>query len=146
MARARRMDQLQLAAVGTAVGIARSFTTLRLRTWSAAHLAEEGKLVVSELATNAVKATGVTDPHPGWGTSKAPNLITVRLVELDDAIVIEVWDAEPTKPMLALPSEDDESGRGLVLVEALTRRWGAYPARGGKVVWAELLSFPAGCP
>ncbi|MEO3849551.1 ATP-binding protein [Streptomyces sp. B8F3] len=140
------MDQLQLAAVGTAVSIARSFTVLRLRTWSAGYLAEEAKIVVSELATNAVKATGVVDPHPGWGTSSALNLITVRLLGLDDAIVIEVWDAEPTRPMLALPVEDDESGRGLVLVEALARRWGTYAAHGGKVVWAELALFPAGHP
>ncbi|WP_407561239.1 ATP-binding protein [Streptomyces sp. 184] len=140
------MDQLELAAVGTAVGIARIFTLLRLRTWGAVHLVEEAKLIVSELVTNAVKATGVTDPHLAWGTSSALNVITVRLVVQDDAIVIEVWDAEPTKPVRTDPAEDDEAGRGLVLVEALASRWGAYAARGGKVVWAELPLLPAARP
>jgi hypothetical protein len=53
-------------------------------------------------------------------------------------VQIEVWDGLDRMPQrgpdLALEAE---SGRGLVLVEALSTRWGAYPtAGGGKVVWA----------
>ena len=32
-----------------------------------------------------------------------------------------------------------ESGRGLLLIEALAERWGATPTHGGKCVWFELL-------
>jgi len=32
-----------------------------------------------------------------------------------------------------------ENGRGLILVDALSERWGYFPAHGGgKVVWAEV--------
>jgi hypothetical protein len=41
-------------------------------------------------------------------------------------------------PEPGLPGLDDESGRGLMLVDALAERWGwDLPASGrGKVVWA----------
>jgi hypothetical protein len=31
-----------------------------------------------------------------------------------------------------------ESGRGLVIVDALSSRWGWYPEGAGKVVWAAI--------
>jgi hypothetical protein len=30
---------------------------------------------------------------------------------------------------------DDESGRGLLIIESLSRDWGSYRAADGKVVW-----------
>nr|WP_236071160.1 ATP-binding protein [Streptomyces polyasparticus] len=43
---------------------------------------------------------------------------------------------------------EDETGRGLHLVEALSLRWGCIPQPGGKTVWFELhcadLSEPPG--
>jgi hypothetical protein len=38
-----------------------------------------------------------------------------------------------------ISSFDQESGRGLMLVEALSKDWGVYPKDGGKVVWVMLL-------
>lgn len=50
---------------------------------------------------------------------------------------IEVHDADDTKPQLRT-ADDSESGRGLMLVDALTAgRWGVSARVGvGKVVWA----------
>jgi len=39
-------------------------------------------------------------------------------------------------PRIAEP--DALNGRGLVIVEALSTRWGWEPHDGGKIVWAEL--------
>ncbi|MFD0901744.1 ATP-binding protein [Actinomadura sediminis] len=88
-------------------------------------------LVVSELATNAIVhgASGPTD-H-----------IVVRAYEMDNGKrVIEVWDRGETWPEPGqVPEDDTESGRGLLLVDALTDGWGVRPLNeGGKVVFAKL--------
>ena len=55
---------------------------------------------------------------------------------------MEVWDENFRPPEPNQAGLDDESGRGLMLVEALTERWGwDLPANGsGKIVWALLES------
>lgn len=52
-------------------------------------------------------------------------------------VVVFVWDASPQPPSRADPGEGDENGRGLLLVEAVSERWGHFGYDGGgKVVWA----------
>ena len=55
-------------------------------------------------------------------------------------VVVFVWDASPRPPAQAAdPGADAEGGRGLLLVEALSERWGHFGYDGdGKVVWALL--------
>jgi hypothetical protein len=36
------------------------------------------------------------------------------------------------------PALEDESGRGMRLVDSLARRWGVQPAGTGKCVWFEV--------
>jgi anti-sigma regulatory factor (Ser/Thr protein kinase) len=100
--------------------------------WGLARLAEDAELLVSELVTNAVAA-----PQP------ADEICPVRLWLLADRTraVILVWDSCPAPPAPVNAAEDAESGRGLLLVEAVSQRWDWYfPQRmGGKVVWALLL-------
>jgi hypothetical protein len=36
------------------------------------------------------------------------------------------------------PSRDEMTGRGMAIVDALSRRWGCDTLPAGKVVWAEL--------
>lgn len=67
-------------------------------------------------------------------------MLQVRLAVLRDGLIVEVWDSDITAPT---PSDETdsaaESGRGLFIVEALSRRWNFYrPEGGGKWVWAEL--------
>jgi hypothetical protein len=53
--------------------------------------------------------------------------------------MIEVWDPDSRPPILREAADADEAGRGLVIVEALCRRWGYfYPESSGKTVWGEL--------
>ena len=41
-------------------------------------------------------------------------------------------------PFRRNPGPDTVTGRGLMLVDALTDRWGSAPTDDGKVVWFEL--------
>ena len=64
-------------------------------------------------------------------------------MELDrEQVLIIVWDASPHAPVRAEVDGEAESGRGLMLVEAISAQWGtsANPS-GGKTVWA-LIAAP----
>ena len=131
---------LTLAAVPTAAGVARSFVRQRLSHWGLNRLINDAELVLSELVTNAVNATGTTNPRPRWSELHNLALITVRLVITADSLVIEVWDRDPSPPVLKQPEQVDQAGRGLLIVGALCRRWHYfYPESGGKAVWGELV-------
>jgi len=132
-------DRLKLAALPTAAGCARLFVKYTLTAWQLGHLVEAAELLVSELVTNAVKATGVTEPNPRWIELADLNLIAVRLRRTETSVFIEVWDSESTPPVMPERSLDSEHGRGLLLVASLSSRWNYYyPHSGGKVVWCEL--------
>jgi hypothetical protein len=55
-------------------------------------------------------------------------------------VLIEVWDDIPEAPLAEQADPDDESGRGLMLIEAVCdrRSWATVPGWTGKVVSAEL--------
>lgn len=130
---------LTLAAVPSAVRCARMFTAITLKEWGLPDLIETAELLVSELATNAVKSTGVLEESPRWSALKNLALIYVRLVLLEDGVIIEVVDRDRRPPVIRYPSVGAESGRGMLLVETLSKQWDFYfPPTGGKVVWCEL--------
>ncbi|MDX3840054.1 MULTISPECIES: ATP-binding protein [Streptomyces] len=135
---------LRLAAVPSAVSCSRMFVQQTLQRWKVPSYIDVAELVVSELVTNAVKMTGVTDPQPKWTAIKAEHVIGVQLRIIDARLYVEVWDRSTDTPVKKKPDDDTEGGRGLVLIEALTERWDVYrPEAGGKVVWAEVsLSEP----
>ena len=82
-------------------------------------------LVVSELATNAVV--------------HAQTPFTVALAIENGAVTVEVTDDDPRLPSARDPSPMALKGRGLVIVDQVSRAWGVRPVPGGgKVVWAEL--------
>ncbi len=130
-----------MAAVISAVGCSRLFVRHVFAHW---HIAEEptetAVLLASELVTNAVQATGIVEPHPAYGAVyEGVKLIGIRLLEFEQSVIIEVWDTSMEPPRLKHPGPDMEHGRGLQLVNALSRRWGCYYAyTGGKAVWCEL--------
>ena len=50
-----------------------------------------------------------------------------------------MWDQSPLDVEPQQPDADAECGRGLIVVEALSSRWGhERTGRARKVVWAEL--------
>jgi len=87
-------------------------------------VAEVAVLLVSELASNAV------------AHARSPFTISAELSP--DALVVAVEDASPQLPEVQYPSASAPGGRGLLLVERLSSRWGAEPTPGGKRVWFEL--------
>jgi len=101
-------------------------------------LADLAGLVVSELVTNAVRASTVR----GGPLYIDGRVAVVRLVLLSDRsrLVAEVYDQVPGFPVIREPRPDAEGGRGLLVVAQSARQWGWNPLIGqhGKVVWAEL--------
>ncbi len=107
------------------VPLAREFVREALDDWGATHLNDEASLIVTELATNAVLHAG--SPYE------------VRLRRTEGVVRIEVADGDPGTPEPQPFSATAESGRGIVLVSAISASWGidTQPGR-GKVTWAEL--------
>ncbi|SCD47596.1 Anti-sigma regulatory factor (Ser/Thr protein kinase) [Streptomyces sp. BpilaLS-43] len=132
---------LRLAAVPSAVSCSRMFIRQTLQRWKVPdYIDDVAELVVSELVTNAVKMTGITDPQPKWTAVKAEHVIGVQLRIIDARLYVEVWDRSTDAPVKKDPDDDAEGGRGLLLIEAMAERWDVYrPQSGGKVVWAEVL-------
>jgi hypothetical protein len=59
-------------------------------------------------------------------------------------LVVLVWDACAAEPVPANAATDDETGRGLLFVQAYSR-WGCYHPPGdgaGKVIWAQFPKPP----
>lgn len=122
---------LTLSAEPNAVRLSRVLVSITLLRWGLKRLDDDAELVVSELVTNAVQASKSTRDDPA--------LIHVRVSHLGTSVVVEVWDRDLTPPAMQDVGGDAESGRGLMIVEALAARWGYYLSIGsGKVVWAEL--------
>ena len=122
---------LELAAMPTVVPCGRLHTQEVLWEWQLNHLAADAETLVSELLTNALKASR---SPAGFG------LVALRLLANRERLVIEVWDQSSADPQPREAGDDSESGRGLAVIEALSHRWGFR--RVGvdqKVVWCELL-------
>lgn len=65
--------------------------------------------------------------------------IALTLRRLPGRVVIEVYDNDPNPPVLTDGEADAESGRGLLLVQALSKEWGHFfPPSGGKTVYCVL--------
>lgn len=132
------VSSLRLAAVLTAASCARRFTRHTLTDWQRVEAIDTAVLITSELVTNAVQATGNTDQRPNYPALRRVPLLRVRLSLRGEALVVAVWDTSPELPVLEQPSEETTRGRGMLIVDALCERWGAYASKaGGKVVWAQ---------
>jgi len=129
---------LAVGALPTATPCARLHARNIACEWGLHDLADTIELIVSELVTNAVKASADQDQRPYYTDEHGLACIHLRLSTDRQAVLVEVWDANFTLPAPNQPGPDDESGRGLMLVEALAGRWGwdlAATGR-GKIVWA----------
>lgn len=131
----RLASKLALGPLPSAVPCARLHAKNILREWDLVHVADNAELIVSELMTNAWKATRLLpDIQP----------IILYLQASRDYLMIQVWDALPAAPAPQPHAIDSETGRGLEIVALLSDRWGFYhPAGGGKVVWAALVTGTA---
>ncbi len=124
---------MTLPAARWAAGLARQATRAAIAAWRLEYLADAAVLLVSELVTNAVQ-------HAGPDASAT----VLRLEYGDGWLRIEVHDSSPHGPRPRIPDWLDESGFGLMLVDALAAKWGVQQTGEGKAVWAELDARPGG--
>jgi anti-sigma regulatory factor (Ser/Thr protein kinase) len=159
MTTTRLQSNLKLGAYPTAASCARLHAKSVAWEWGLAELAETVELVVSELTTNGVKAAAALQ-HPG-DVLGVP-YVWVRLTPGQRQVLVEVWDSNPEPPLRADPDLNAESGRGLLLVEAVCATWGYYHVTEdaddgspgpegerqptGKVVWALVAATPNHTP
>jgi anti-sigma regulatory factor (Ser/Thr protein kinase) len=125
---------LELGTLPSAVPCARLHTRQLLWGWGLqTALGDSAELLVSEIATNAIQVTQA-DAY------SAP----VRLWLLADRarLLILVWDASPLPPVRVSSSADAENGRGLLLVDTISARWGWHvlPDK-GDLNYSALLDF-----
>jgi anti-sigma regulatory factor (Ser/Thr protein kinase) len=130
----QRLTHLELAALPSAVACARLHAKAIALEWGLRALAENIELIVSELVTNSIRAA--ERPH-GAGLPVA--IVRLWLSYDLHGVMIRVWDSTSQMPIRQDPGPDEESGRGLLLVEHLSSEWGAYREGEGKVVWALVL-------
>lgn len=127
-----------IGALPTATPCARLHARTISLEWGLGDLADTVELVVSELVTNAVQASVDHDGRPRYSPEHGLACVHLRLSTDGLAVLVEVWDESAKPPTPVQPNLADEGGRGLMLVDALTERWGwSLPPSGrGKVVWA----------
>ncbi|UWE08681.1 ATP-binding protein [Actinacidiphila bryophytorum] len=119
----------------TAASVRRARLSVReaVAAWGMSALADDAALVVGELVTNAVQHSRAAGGEIETRCIPLPRSAGVR---------IEVHDGDPYgMPALRAPLPDDTGGRGLQLVDAVTRHmWGVRTREGapGKLIWAHL--------
>lgn len=121
----RQEEQTFEGAAGS-VSAARRFVSFALEAEGADDAAWTAVQVVSELATNAVV--------------HAATSFTVTVVVNDGSVRVAVTDS---KPLVAATqrrfSDYTTTGRGLRLVERMSRSWGVDTTQTSKTVWCEIV-------
>jgi anti-sigma regulatory factor (Ser/Thr protein kinase) len=107
-------------------GLARRLVHNVLGTWGLSDLIDRAGLVATELVSNAVR-------H-----ARGEGLRVTIILLPQGRVQVSVWDRDCTQPEIRMPSPDGISGRGLLLVDALSVFWGVELLPGGKRVWAVL--------
>ncbi|MFI7388221.1 ATP-binding protein [Streptomyces sp. NPDC049813] len=127
---------LTLPSDPASVSAARRYVCHVLAEWGLpgdADLADSVRLIVSELATNAVQHTLGLSPT-----------FTVDLeLERDERLRIGVTDSHPRYPKRLPAAVQQDNGRGMVIIRCLAAECGgrlsvAPTAEGGKTVWISL--------
>ena len=116
--------QERLAPELQSAGRARRFVDETLRRWDCGEQLDVVTLLVSEVVTNAIV--------------HARTEVEVSVQLTPDAVRIEVIDHADVVPEARVAADDDTTGRGLALVEALASAWGVEARPDGKAVWFEV--------
>lgn len=64
--------------------------------------------------------------------------IELHIDVLDDRVRVEVSDASPLRPRISDPDPSSIRGRGLLIVDRCSDRWGVDETPEGKSVWFEV--------
>ncbi|MFD3519891.1 SpoIIE family protein phosphatase [Streptomyces sp. NPDC058653] len=99
--------------------------------WNLGLILDRLELLTTEVVTNAL--------------IHADSEVDVRLRECPGGVRVEVRDSDPRPPVpVTILSTDEsenrqaESGRGLLIVDAVASAWGSAPVGRGKMTWFEL--------
>ena len=93
--------------------------------WDLPELSDAAALIAGEFAANAA--------------DHAQTMADLRFSLGRRYLMIAVRDGSTSVPVIpSSTSTEPAAPRGLLLVEAMSHRWGTMPARDGKVVWAAL--------
>ena len=117
------VSRSELPADDRAAALARRFVSETLEGLGV-ELPETAVLLASELVTNAL-LHGAPPLH-------------IEVLATPEGVRVAVTDGHPDLPTLRVAGQEDEHGRGLLLVEALAARWGVDANPPGKSVWFEL--------
>jgi anti-sigma regulatory factor (Ser/Thr protein kinase) len=114
-----------LPAAPEAAGVARRLVREVLTDLDAGHVMDDAMLVMSELATNAVR----------YGAAPIRATATVEGTHL----ILAVQDSRASDlPYPKVLTATEPNGRGMHLVAAMASRWGWDRSAHSKVVWAEI--------
>ncbi|MBT2388136.1 ATP-binding protein [Streptomyces sp. ISL-1] len=122
-----------LPSAPASVSAARTFATDIVSEWglpAGTEAVDTVRLIVSELATNAVQHT--------FGQS--PTFTVDLSLERDEQLRIGVTDSHPRWPQRLPAAVRQDNGRGMVIIRSLTAECGGQlsvtpTAEGGKTVW-----------
>lgn len=111
-------------------GLAESRVALRraLEDWGFAELVDDVELAAGELLGNVLL-------HTEGGA-----VLTLEVLP-EPVRRVRLWvkDRSSVRPRRRTPGEAATSGRGLMLIEAVSARWGVEPRGDGKAVWCEFV-------
>ncbi|MGW3814557.1 SpoIIE family protein phosphatase [Streptomyces sp. NPDC005046] len=113
-----------LPAAPESVPEGRAFLGKAMTSWDCGPAADDARLLLSEILTNAVQ--------------HAQGPIGLHLCRTATDLTVEVSDYSPHLPQPRTATEDEESGRGLILVRTLADDWGVRPTDAGKTTWFTL--------
>ncbi|MBR7830475.1 SpoIIE family protein phosphatase [Actinospica sp. MGRD01-02] len=159
--------RLSLPATPSSPSAARAAIRPVLEQWGMHAQADTVELLLSELVTNAVRHAAGPAPAPRYDPESVEDLDleSLELALLDNApmsapgegpqppdarqvevvarrgtgtLWIEVYDQDVRMPRVRTAAATDEGGRGLFLVDQLSKRWGARDTRTGKAVWFQV--------
>jgi CheY-like chemotaxis protein len=104
---------------------ARAFVAAWCAQWGCDGFVDNAELIVSELVSNAV--------------THAASACDLRLTRTGAGLRIEIEDSGSGSPNVVAPVDDDEHGRGLLIVSALSTAWGVEASSlDHKRIWADL--------
>ena len=117
--------EIGLAGDPTSAREARAFIRMALSERVSPAILQDALLLASEMVSNVIRHAGTpltlsVEIHRGY----------LRMTVTDGALPFE---AKPGGP-----SEEGESGRGIAIIESLSRRWGLGATPIGKSIWAEI--------
>jgi anti-sigma regulatory factor (Ser/Thr protein kinase) len=92
----------------------RHISAVHLRLWGVSACIDTANLLISELVTNAVR----------YGQTEN---VSFSLSYWKGEVRVEVGDGTPDRPQVRRPTADEESGRGMLIVESLAESWGTSP-------------------